>query len=281
MVAACQELATVPESALANEWAWTGEGSGAEVRYGAYRAAELLEEAEVTAAALVATEGNGDTLAARIIGRATVARWDLHGLLLPLDDSLLDADPGSGEWSIRLVLGHVINSQRAYGWGTAWWLTESFTAGDPALPSAVPDKVWETLPDEATTEAKGTVVDLRARMDDVLDMSAERLAGLADAKLDLGARWMGFPITIGFRLGRMASHIREHTIQVEKTLAMLGIVPGEPERLVRHVLSAYGRAEATVFGRRLAPVVEKAAGRVAEAAAEARSMMSSAARAAV
>ncbi|MGI8517615.1 MAG: DinB family protein [Acidimicrobiia bacterium] len=281
VVAVCQELAAVPESALANEWAWTGDGSGAEVRYGAYRAAELLEEAEVAASALVAAEDARDDIAARTISMATSARWDLHGLLLPLDDSLFDADPGGGEWSIRLTMGHVISGQRAYGWGTAWWLSNPFVADDPAMPRGVPDELWETLPDEATTEAEGTVADLRARLDSVLDLTAERLAGLTADTLELGARWMGFPITIGFRLGRWSSHIREHSIQIEKTLAMLGSVPGERERLVRHVLSAYGRAEATVFGRKLTPEVDEAANRIAGAAAEARSMMSSAARAAV
>ena len=106
------------------------------------------------------------------------------------------------------------------------------------------------MPDEATTEAEGSSADLRARLDAILDLSAERLAGMPDDRLELAARWSGFPVTIGFRLGRWGSHIREHTIQVEKTLAWLGAEPTEPERLARHVLSAYGRAEAAVFGRR-------------------------------
>jgi hypothetical protein len=105
------------------------------------------------------------------------------------------------------------------------------------------------MPDEATTEAEGGVDDLLARLDAVMDLSAERLAGIPDPQLDLGARWSGFPVTVGFRLGRWGSHIREHDIQIEKTFAMLGHDPSEPARLARHVLTAYGRAEATVFGR--------------------------------
>ena len=277
VIAACEEFLAVPESRLSSEdWDWIG-GSKQEVRYGAYRAAEALEEAEIAASGLVAVSDADETLAARIIGKATSARWDLHGLLLPLRDEYLDADPGNGEWPIRLVMGHVISGQRAYGWGTAWWLANPFVAGDAAMPAGIPDEMWETLPDEETIEAEGSVADLRARLDEVLDLGAERLAGLPDPKLDLGARWMGFPITIGFRLGRWSSHIREHTIQIEKTLAMLGIVPGEPERLTRHVLSAYGRAEATVFGRRLTSGVEEAAGRIAQAASEGRAAITSAA----
>jgi hypothetical protein len=98
-------------------------------------------------------------------------------------------------------------------------------------------------------------------------MSAERMAGLPDDRLDLGSAWSGFHVSIGFRLGRWASHIREHTIQVEKTYALIGHVPSEPARLVRHVLAGYGRAEAVVFGRQ---GVDEAVERVARGAAEAR-----------
>ena len=205
--------------------------------------------------------------AALIIGPATAARWDLHGVLLPLDESLLDADPGGGEWSIRLVLGHVISSQRAYGWGSAWWLQHPHAADHPTLPKSLPDAFWAALPDEATTEAAGTVTDLRGRLDAILDRSAERLAGTPDDRLELGARWSGFPVTVGFRLARWSSHIREHGIQIEKTFAMLGYAPTEPARLVRNLLAAYGRAESVAFGRL---GVEGAADRVAAGAAEAR-----------
>jgi hypothetical protein len=165
------------------------------------------------------------------------------------------------------VGGHIISSQRAYGWGSAWWQDQGHDVADPALPPATPDSLWTDLPDEATTEAAGTTDELRARLDATLDLSAERLAGLPDDRLDLGSRWAGFPVTIGFRLGRWSSHIREHAIQVEKTLALLDHVPSEPARLVRNLLSAYGRAEAVVFGRQ---GVDDAVERVVRGAAQAR-----------
>jgi hypothetical protein len=56
-------------------------------------------------------------------------------------------------------------------------------------------------------------------------------------------------VTIDFRLGRYGSHIREHTVQVDKTLAMLDRRPTEVERLVRLILATYGRLEARFVGR--------------------------------
>ncbi|HEV8698847.1 MAG TPA: hypothetical protein VGQ89_14215, partial [Candidatus Limnocylindrales bacterium] len=125
--------------------------------------------------------------------------------------------------------------------------------------------------------AEGSLEDLRARLDAILDLSAERLAGLPDDRLGFGARWSGFPVTVGFRLGRWSSHLREHSIQVETTFAMLGTIPDEPARLARHLLAAYGRAESVVFGRQ---GVDAAVDRVVKGAAEARAALTSAREAA-
>jgi hypothetical protein len=276
VIAAARDLLTLPVEALTKTWTWKG-GSEEEVRYGAYRAAEALEQAEVEARSAVAASEARERRAARIVGPATAARWDLHGLLIPLDDGLLDADPGGEEWSIRLTLGHLISSQRAYGWGTAWWQTHGHDANDPALPKGAPDAFWAALPDEATTEAAGRLEDLRQRLDAILDLSAERLAGLPDDRLELGARWSGFPVTVGFRLGRWSSHLREHGIQIEKTFAMIGHAPSEPARLVRNMLAAYGRAESVAFGRQ---GVDRAVERIAAGATEARRAIASAREAA-
>jgi hypothetical protein len=275
VVAAARDLLAIPEASLTRPWTWIG-GSEEEVRYGAYRAAEALEGAELEARAMVPNRDIDAPRAASIVGPSTAARWDLHGVLLSLDEELLDADPGGGEWSIRLVVGHVIASQRGYGWGTAWWLDSAYNAKDPALPAKIPDEFFADEPDEATTGA-GSLDELRTRLDAMLDLSAERLAGLPDDRLELGARWSGFPVTVGFRMARWGSHLREHTIQIEKTFALLGHVPDEPARLARHVLAAYGRAESVVFGRQ---GVDDAVDRVSKGATEAREAIASATRAA-
>lgn len=276
ILAAVDDLLAIPEGALPKPWPWKG-GSEEEVRYAAYRAGEALEQAEREARRALLHRERREAEAAQIIAPATAARWDLHGLLAPLDERTIDDDPPGEEWSIRLVLGHVISGQRAYGWGSAWWQSHPHAAADPHLPTQIPDPFWLTLPDEATVEAAGTLRELRARLDHVLDRSTERLAAMPDERLAYGARWSGFPVTVGFRLGRWSSHIREHTIQVEKTLAMLGRTPTEPERLARHVLAAFGRAEEAVYGR---AVGDDAIEPLLSAAAEASSAISDARRAA-
>jgi hypothetical protein len=74
-------------------------------------------------------------------------------------------------------------------------------------------------------------------------------------------------VDIDFRLGRWSSHIREHAVQVEKTLVMIDHQPTEVDRLVRLVFAAWGRAEAEVYG---APNADAAADALAAAASDAR-----------
>ncbi len=270
------DILAIPESALERDWAWIG-GGEVDVRYGMYRLHELFERAEVEATRLLRAADADRGLAAALIAPATAARWDLHGLIAALSDQTIDADPGGGEWSIRLTLGHTVNAQRAYGWSTAWWQERGFALDDPALPETVGDEFFADLPDEATVEAAGSLDDIRARLDETLDLSAERLAGIPDERLAHGARWAGFAVPVGFRLSRWSSHLREHTIQVEKILALLGRTPAEPERLARLTLAAYGRAESVVFGQADA---DAAAGILRAAVAEARDTIADARRAA-
>jgi len=266
VVAAVAELRRVSDASLAKPWAWKG-GSQDELRYGFYRIGEAFERAGIDAEASLRSAGTHRGRAADLIAPATAARWDLQGLLIGLDNSAWGADPGGGEWTISQTLGHVISGQRHYGVATAWWQDQGYRADDPQLPAVTPEPVYEGLPGEKA-DAEGSPAEIRDRLDWVLDRSAERLAGLPADRLGLGTRWSGFAVDIGFRMGRWSSHIREHTVQVEKTMVTLDRHPTEVDRLVRLVAAAWGRAEAAVYGSSEA---EAAVAILAEAAAGARS----------
>ena len=216
VMAAVRELGTISDAVLTRPWPWKG-GSEEEIRYGFYRIGEAFELAAIDAARVLRSAGVERGRAADLVGPATAARWDLQGLLVPLADAVWDADPGGVEWTVRQTLGHVIISQRYYGVGTAWWQKQGYRADDHDLPARVPEAIWDGLPSEEA-EAEGTPADIRDRLDEVLDRSTELLAGMPEDRLGLGSRWSGFAVDLGFRLGRWSSHLREHTVQVEKTL---------------------------------------------------------------
>jgi DinB superfamily len=251
-------MCRVSDDALLYAWDWAGREVN--LRYGFYRQYELLEAAGSEVARALA--GTPSREARDAVAATTSARWQVHGTLAPLDEGLLDQDPGGGEWTLRQTLAHMVNGQRAYTAFNAWWLTKP--AGPITADSPMPPQIYIDAAGEEVDDGEGTLGEIRSRLDLVVDQGSARFGQLSDDELALPARWSGYPVTLAFRQWRWSSHIREHTIQVDKTLAMLGHVPTEVERLVRLVASAYGRLEANAFG--FAPELLDASGTSSRAA---------------
>jgi hypothetical protein len=53
---------------------------------------------------------------------------------------------------------------------------------------------------------------------------------------------------VEFRLHRFDSHLRQHTIQIERTLQQLGVDPTESKRLLRLIYNALAQAEGYAIG---------------------------------
>jgi len=248
LIGTLARLARCEDSALTYTWTW--DGNAVDVRYGFYRTVELLEAA--TSAASRAMTGSASSEARDAVAAATVARWELQGILATLADADLDADPGGGEWTIRRTMQHIVNSQRGYAWGSAYWLSVRDEPRRPGPQRAPEGAFGDDFPEEEQ-EALGSLADIRREMDDIVDATASRYATLTTDDMQVMSGWSGFPVTIAFRQWRWSSHIEEHTVQVEKTLDMLGRRQTEVQRLVRLIARAYGRLEATAFGRTIQP----------------------------
>jgi hypothetical protein len=237
------KLGTIPDERLTSLWVW--DGNDINVRYAFYRTLEMLESGAAEVARAIASHES--TEAREAVGMASAARWDLQGILAGLTDADLDADPGGGEWTIRQTMGHIIGGQRGYAWGSAYWISVR-NEPKPAGPRRAPDHLFTAMPED-DAEATGTLAEVRQRLDDVVDTTSSRYATLSTDEMNSEAGWYGFPVTVGFRMWRLPSHIEEHTVQVEKTLDMLKRRATEVERLVRINARAMGRLEALVFGR--------------------------------
>jgi uncharacterized damage-inducible protein DinB len=249
-------MARLDESSLLIQWFW--DGNDVDVRYAFYRAFETLESAESAARLALGSVGSSEARAA--VAAATASRWDLQGLLATFSDEDFDADPGGGEWSIRQTMGHIIGGQRGYAWGSAYWM--SVREQPRPENNRAPDEVFAAMPSE-DDEAAGTLAEVRQRLEDVVDSTSSRYATLTEDDLAVNAGWSGFPVTIGFRQWRWSSHIAEHTVQIEKTLDMLGRRQSEAARLSRLVARAFGRLEAVAFYRPGADVATDVHTRVA------------------
>jgi hypothetical protein len=267
-------LASLSDADLLYDWRW--EGNPADVRYGFYRTFELLETA--TAQATRALSGSPTNEARDAVAAATASRWALQAILATLGDDDLDADPGNGEWTLRKTMQHIINSQRGYAWGSAAWLSLGIT-GD--LGDTWPPQEMQAGFPEEEEEALGSLSEVRAELDDIVDVTSARYAALTEDELRVMGRWSGYPVSIAFRQWRWSSHISEHSVQIEKTLDLLGRRRSEVDWLVRLVGRAYGAFEATAFGRQSAAAAASVFDDVADELSELRSQLTAAARAAI
>ncbi len=73
-----------------------------------------------------------------------------------------------------------------------------------------------------------------------------------------------------FRLHRFESHLRQHTIQIDKTLAAIGRAPTEVQRLNRLIYTALADAESQLIGAQafFSPLVEQTAASISARASE-------------
>ncbi|HUR16332.1 MAG TPA: DinB family protein [Candidatus Limnocylindrales bacterium] len=238
-----ETMAQLDDSSLAFQWFW--DGNDINVRYAFYRALEVLSAAE--SAARLALAGAPSSEAREAAAATDAARWDTDGLLVSLNDADLDGDPGNAEWTIRQTMAHMINGQRGYAWGSAAWLS---VRDKPRAegPQRLPEEMFNDLPEE-DQEARGSLAEVRQELADIIDATSSRYATLTDDEMGVRSGWYGFPVTVGFRQWRWSSHVSEHTVQVEKTLDMLGEGQSEVARLTRLVARAYGRLESVVFYR--------------------------------
>src|SRR5262249_3615098 len=84
---------------------------------------------------------------------------------------------------------------------------------------------------------------LLARLGEARAETNRRLDEVAPAAMTRPTIWVHWEIDVRFRLHRFASHLVEHTVQCEKTLAGLGWRQTEGRRIVRRLTAALGELE--------------------------------------
>ena len=74
-------------------------------------------------------------------------------------------------------------------------------------------------------------------------------AGIGDEELSIpSVYWEGYELSLRFRLHRFDSHLRQHVIQIEKTLAGIGQPANEAKRLLRLIYAALAEVEGVTIG---------------------------------
>ncbi len=267
-----RRLRVIDDRSLEAYWAWEAYDEEG-VRFGILRTAEQVGDVAVEIAAARAEAGATLTRVRRILGRYLVA-WRELWSVADRADAVLDTVPQEGEWPLRTILDHLIEADLGFLVTIRNGL-DQHRSGVAAPRRVGSDEAWlaaAEIEDAAWRAAMdGNLADIRAFHRSGRDRTLARLGGMTDPELELESPFWDGERTNRFRLGRIESHLRQHTIQAEKAVQATIGPPREVERLLRLLARATGDVEAAAIGadpKLLGPVLDPLAAEIAARADE-------------
>ena len=240
---------------LAQPWRWHVHEEG--VRFALLVTYMQLRDLAVTLAHKRAQDGPPLALAQRALEPYHTAYRELQALLVGVEETLFEEQPAAGEWPLRTILTHTINTQRAFFTLVHYGLARQ--RSDEQLSARLPDDEVERVVDSheayAAVWRDGSVDDLLAYFDELHDRALHEFSQIDDDELSGPSNWWeDEEFSLQYRLHRFDAHLRQHTVQAEKTLEAVGHTNSEARRLLRLIYRALAQVEAAVFG---APEIEK------------------------
>lgn len=232
-----------PAPVLDQPWPWRGHVD--QRRFQLVRIADEEQECALGLAMTLAALGWQPSEAQTILGQAEISRGWLWAELLGVTDGYLDRQPAVDEWAPRLVLGHMLVTERRYRQRVLWHVAEA----QAGRPTTAEPPVGVLAPNELATElATGSLATLRSRLIAERTAALTELATLTVPDLNAPTSWVGYDCDIRFRLQRFAAHERQHTVHLAKTLRAIGWQPSEAQRLLAQAEITRGQLLALLVG---------------------------------
>jgi uncharacterized damage-inducible protein DinB len=240
----------VPDAELDRDWAW-GAYDSEGVRFACFRTYEELRELAVKTAVERSALRLATSTAQRILAQYHLAYRDLQAALLGVGTDAVDQAPAEGEWSLRQVVAHILRAELGF-FVVVKYALERHRAGD-GRPAGIPDEAWDAIigDDEAAVRAMldGPMSGIRAYHEALHERVLGDFAKISEEELVFPSiYWEGYAMSLRFRLHRFDSHMRQHTVQVDKTLEGIGRAPTEARRLLRLIYGALAEAEGATIG---------------------------------
>jgi hypothetical protein len=239
---------TFSDQDLGRPWDWKDYQEG--VRFAFFRTYEQLCELTARLETERAASAHPFTVAQRIMGQYHTAYRDLQSILIGVTDEQAAQVPVEGEWPLRQVLAHIVQAER--GFFTANILGLEHIRKGLAEPFQITEEIWNNFwADAPFTELSenGSLSQIQAYYTGLHARILREFSTVTGAELCLPIRyWENEPYSLEFRLHRFDAHMRQHTIQIEKTLAMLGQPVSETMRLLRLIYFALAAVENTTIG---------------------------------
>jgi hypothetical protein len=234
---------------LEREWSWRAYDEG--VRFAFFRVYEELRELAATLITERTTRGKPITTAQHSLAQYHAAYRDLQAVLIGVDDELMDIAPSRGEWPLRIILGHIISAEREF-FARIWHAVQHFRDGEDTPVEMTAEEVAEFVGEYAefeTTMNRLSLPGILSYYDSLHRRVLRELNNIRGLELEaISLWWEALPITVEFRLHRLDSHLRQHTIQLEKTLLAISKSPSEAKCLLRLIYCALADVESTIIG---------------------------------
>jgi hypothetical protein len=236
----CRVMVRLPDEAMDRPWAWRmydEEG----LRFALLMTHHELRDLAVRLAAARAGSTPGES--ERIRAQYHEAYRDLTGLMHRVRDDELDREPAPEQWPVRQVIRHMIGA--LYGFSAVVQLaTDAHGRGEP-LREPTDDEFARAkgMPAPQDRIASGDREDVANALFAAHRRALGAMALVPDEQLGQPALFWDGEMPLRFRLHRFEAHLRQHTIQVEKTLLGIGHPATEAERLVRLVHVALAGVE--------------------------------------
>ena len=228
---------------MGREWKW-GVYDEEGLRFALLMAHHELRDLAVR---LAAAREREPAQAARILAQYHQAYRDLSGLLASVRTDDLDRVSAEGEWPVREVCKHMLGAEYGFLAVTRLGL-ERALARNASEPS---DEEWNAFRapiavdrDKATASiATADIEGIRNAFAEIHIRVLRELRDITDDQIEAPAWFWDGAMPLRFRLHRFEEHLRQHTIQLDKTLLGIGRPPTEAHRLVRNIYNALADVE--------------------------------------
>ncbi|MCB8949383.1 MAG: ankyrin repeat domain-containing protein [Ardenticatenaceae bacterium] len=196
--------------------------------------------------------GPATSLAQQVLGQVHMGYRELQAVLLGVTAEMFEKEPATAEWPLRITLGHIIAAERTFY--TLIKYGQKMQAEGAERPFPFPADEVEKL--NGSNEVFYDLIDnqplpkIMAYYDEFHERVRQDLISLPD-DIFLGPSpvwWEEEEYTLQYRLHRFDAHLRQHLVQIEKTLGWLEQPQTEARRFLRLIFRAVAGVENAVLG---------------------------------
>lgn len=257
----------VSEKDLETQWIWKDHDEEG-IRFAFFVTLQELRQLAVTLANL----REQTTQAQHILGRYHSQFMDLQAAILGLTAADSEREPAEGEWPVRRIYAHILTAEINFT-AVVRFALEKHRAGAWTLEriSDEDDTRLTGLDEEAYKALINSPLEAMLAFHRKLHLEImQEFISITDEELDLPSTfWEETRFPIRHRLHRFEAHLVQHTVQIDKSMVMLGLAPTETKRLTRYIYAALAEAENMMLGQKLpSPFIEATASSIRDRTGE-------------